>query len=88
MQRSMGFFYLIVSLLAIYFFLKIPLSGIGNLGNCCIFVTVFHRILDFKNGAGCLSGPLFLLNSLLIFIEMIVQDFSFGFPNQRGQFPF
>ena len=31
------------------------------MGNCCIFVTVFHRILDFKNGAGFLSGPLFYL---------------------------
>jgi hypothetical protein len=25
------------------------------------FTLVFHRILDFKNGAGCLSGPLFAL---------------------------
>jgi hypothetical protein len=34
-------------------------SPIGKLGNCCIFVSVFHRILDFKNGAGFLSGPHF-----------------------------
>ena len=26
-----------------------------------IFTTVFHRILDFKNGAGFLSWPLFFL---------------------------
>jgi hypothetical protein len=25
-----------------------------------IFVSVFHRILDFKDGAGSLSWPLFL----------------------------
>jgi hypothetical protein len=34
---------------------------IGELKICCIFVTVFHRILDFKNGAGFLSGPHFFL---------------------------
>ena len=59
----MGFF-LFKSLIASNFFFKIPVRGIGNLGNCCIFVTVFHRILDFKNGAGCLSGPLFFIELL------------------------
>jgi hypothetical protein len=27
-----------------------------------IFIPVFHRILDFKNGAGFLSRPLFFSN--------------------------
>ena len=30
----------------------------GNIVTSRIFVTVFHRILDFKNGAGFLSWPL------------------------------
>ena len=34
-------------------------TPIGKLDNCCIFVSVFHRILDFKNGAGFLSWPHF-----------------------------
>jgi hypothetical protein len=37
----------------------------GKLDNCCTFVTVFHRILDFKNGAGFLSGPHFFLPLLI-----------------------
>jgi hypothetical protein len=57
----MGFFVFKTFRVNNLFFLKIPVSGIGNLRNCCIFVTVFHRILDFKNGAGFLSGPLFYL---------------------------
>jgi hypothetical protein len=56
----MGFLFAILSMLITYFFKKIHESGIGNMGNCCIFVSVFHRILDFKNGAGFLSGPLFI----------------------------
>jgi hypothetical protein len=28
----------------------------------CIFTMVFHRILDFKNGAGFSSKPLFLFS--------------------------
>jgi len=35
--------------------------GIAIWNNRFIFVSVFHRILDFKNGAGCLSWPLFFL---------------------------
>jgi hypothetical protein len=31
-----------------------------------IFIPVFHRILDFKNGAGFLSRPLFFLKKLKI----------------------
>jgi hypothetical protein len=27
----------------------------------CIFTSVFHRILDFKNGAGFPSSPFFFL---------------------------
>lgn len=33
--------------------------GIGNLKIGCTFTSVFHRILDFKNGAGFLSWPHF-----------------------------
>ena len=33
--------------------------ALGSLENCCTFITVFHRILDFKNGAGFLSWPLY-----------------------------
>ena len=32
---------------------------IGKLNSIRIFAMVFHRILDFKNGAGFLSGPFF-----------------------------
>ena len=41
---------------------KLPLSGIVIYIDNCIFTSVFHRILDFKNGAGFLSWPLFLFN--------------------------
>ena len=33
--------------------------GIGNPKIGCNFTSVFHRILDFKNGAGFLSWPHF-----------------------------
>ena len=36
---------------------------IGKLDKCRIFVTVFHRILDFKNGAGFLSWPHFFCHT-------------------------
>jgi hypothetical protein len=32
---------------------------IGNVSNSSIFISVFHRILDFKNGAEFLFRPLF-----------------------------
>ena len=34
---------------------------IGNVWNSSIFISVFHRILDFKNGAEFPFWPLFLL---------------------------
>lgn len=34
---------------------------IGKLDKCRIFVTVFHRILDFKNGVEFLFRPLIFL---------------------------
>jgi hypothetical protein len=39
-------------------FQKYPKAGIAGLISFTTFTLVFHRILDFKNGAGCLSGPL------------------------------
>jgi hypothetical protein len=39
--------------------LKYLLSAIVLLMPFTIFTTVFHRILDFKNGAGFLSWPLY-----------------------------
>ena len=36
-------------------------SPIGNLEKSCTFVLVFHRILDFKNGAEFLFRPHFFL---------------------------
>jgi len=40
---------------------KKTLLTFGNMGSFFIFTTVFHRILDFKNGAGSLSWPLCFL---------------------------
>ena len=34
-------------------------TELGNVKNYCIFTSVFHRILDFKNGAEFLFWPLF-----------------------------
>ena len=47
-----------------YLFSKYSICGIVLLAPFAIFTTVFHRILDFKNGAGFLSWPLFLLYHL------------------------
>jgi hypothetical protein len=38
---------------------KIERANVVLLNRFTIFTTVFHRILDFKNGAGFLSWPLF-----------------------------
>lgn len=46
-------------------FFKYPLLGIAFMGTVCIFVTVFHRILDFKDGAGFLSWPHFFCTNFL-----------------------
>jgi hypothetical protein len=42
------------------YFLKYSIRTIAYFYLSCIFVLVFHRILDFKDGAGFLSCPLFL----------------------------
>src|SRR4029079_10769391 len=55
------------------------------MGNCCIFVTVFHRILDFKNGAGFLSGPLFLFSRPGCTSKIIMQDPRFSFSDYFRQ---
>ena len=47
-------------------FSKYNSGGIVLLDRFTIFTTVFHRILDFKNGAGFLSWPLFLFLPLFI----------------------
>lgn len=41
------------------YFIKYPFKGIDLMGTVRIFVSVFHRILDFKDGAGFLSWPHF-----------------------------
>ena len=43
-------------------------SPIGNLKKSCTFVLVFHRILDFKNGAEFLFRPHFFLYRVLILL--------------------
>jgi hypothetical protein len=35
---------------------------IGNVVNSSIFISVFHRILDFKNGAEFLFRPLYFFS--------------------------
>jgi hypothetical protein len=39
------------------------LVRIGNVWNSSIFISVFHRILDFKNGAEFPFRPLFFLTT-------------------------
>jgi hypothetical protein len=51
---------------------------IGNALNYCIFTSVFHRILDFKNGAGFLSWPLIFLDPLCL-----LRLFKISFYNLR-----
>ena len=48
--------------------------GIAIWNNRFIFVSVFHRILDFKNGAGCLSWPLFFYSELVSRGERFTQS--------------
>jgi hypothetical protein len=45
-------------------FSKMWFVRIGNVWNSSIFISVFHRILDFKNGAEFPFRPLFFLSQI------------------------
>ena len=62
MPRSGGVFYVPTGWFVCgKFFLEMWELLIGNAANSSIFIPVFHRILDFKNGAEFLFWPLFFL---------------------------
>ncbi len=52
--------------------LKLIATIFVNIITILIFVMVFHRILDFKNGAGFLSWPLFILYLILFAMKVFV----------------
>jgi len=59
---------------------------LGSIKICCTFISVFHRILDFKNGAGFLSGPLFLFIPLPIFVSSYIKFYSRNFKRKNRRF--
>jgi hypothetical protein len=66
---------------------KKDLKIVGHLLQVCIFTTVFHRILDFKNGAGFPSKPLFLLSHFIKIIQNILEYCHINGTKKGGKMP-